>query len=143
MPEGLEDHPLRAALTAEVHARPFARLQAPERVTYLAMLSGEAGAGADRAHVGVLLERFDGPPPDEGASHAMADLGAFRFKWERHSEFSSYSFFRRRPPDGAPFTPGGHRLVLDEAVAAHGPQGSYGPLAVAGADRLAGVFDHG
>src|SRR3546814_10337281 len=31
MVEGLRDHPLRASLNAEVHSRPFARLQSPER----------------------------------------------------------------------------------------------------------------
>jgi uncharacterized membrane-anchored protein len=104
MPQGFEDHPLRAALTAEVHARPFARLQAPERVAYLAMLSGEAGAADDLARVGALFERFGLAPPEPGATHAMADFGAFRFKWERHTEFSGYSFFRHGPHDGPPFS---------------------------------------
>ena len=70
MPKGLQDHPLRAALTAEVHARPFARLEAPERI-------------------GALFEHFGLVPPGAGANHAMADFGAFRFKCERHTEFSS------------------------------------------------------
>ncbi len=103
MPEELRAHPLRAALIAEVHARPFARLEAPERVGYLAMLSGEAGAPEDLAQVGALFERFGLAPPEPGATHAMADFGQFRFKWERHSEFSSYSFFVHDPQDGAPF----------------------------------------
>src|SRR3546814_12932038 len=41
MVEGLRDHPLRASLNAEVHSRPFARLQSPERISHLALLSGE------------------------------------------------------------------------------------------------------
>ena len=102
MPQGLEDHPLRAALTAEVHARPFARLQAPERATYLAMLSGEDGA-ADLAQVAALFERSGLAAPEPGATHAMADFGAFRFKWERHTEFSSYSFFQHGPFESTPF----------------------------------------
>lgn len=104
MPKGLHDHPLRSALTAEVHARPFARLEAPERVAYLAMLSGEAGAAGDLAQVGDLFERFGAAPPEPGATHAMADFGAFRFKWERHSEFSSYSFFLHGPHDDTLFS---------------------------------------
>jgi uncharacterized membrane-anchored protein len=106
MVTGLQDHPLRAALTAEAHARPFARLEAPERVAYLAMLSGEAGAADDLAHVAGLFERFGLAPPGPGATHAMADFGPFRFKWERHSEFSGYGFFRHGPRDGAPFSEG-------------------------------------
>jgi uncharacterized membrane-anchored protein len=68
------------------------------------MLSGEAGAPGDLAWVSALFERFDLTPPEPGAIHAMADFGAFRFKWERHSEFSSYSFFRHGSPEGAPFS---------------------------------------
>jgi uncharacterized membrane-anchored protein len=110
MPKGLQDHPLRAALTAEVHARPYARLEAPERASYLAMLSGEGGAADDLAQVAALFERFGLAPPAPGATHAMADFGAFRFKWERHSEFSSYSIFRHGPHDDALFS----RTALDE-----------------------------
>src|SRR3546814_4418915 len=44
MVEGLRDHPLRASLNAEVHSRPFARLQSPERISHLALLSGEGAA---------------------------------------------------------------------------------------------------
>jgi uncharacterized membrane-anchored protein len=148
MPKGLQDHPLRAALTAEVHARPFARLEAPERVGYIAMLSGEAGAVGDMAQVGALFERFGLAPPEPGANHAMADFGAFRFKWERHSEFSSYSFFLHGPQDGAPFS----RAAIDE-VPRDWLDGLPGELLVAmqiellsaetpepAADELAGLF---
>ena len=134
MPKGLQDHPLRAALTAEVHARPFARLEAPERVCYLAMLSGEAGATGDLAKVGALFERFGQAPPEPGATHAMADFGAFRFKWERHSEFSSYSFFRHGPQDGAPFS----EAAIDE-VPRDWLEGLPGELLVALRVELLGV----
>ncbi|MEX0759244.1 MAG: DUF3422 family protein, partial [Tistlia sp.] len=54
----MKDHPLRRSLSAEVHARPFMHLQPSERATHLAMLSGEESAGADRAHVARLCQRF-------------------------------------------------------------------------------------
>src|SRR3546814_19506178 len=44
MVEGLRDHPLRRTLNAEVHSRPFAALQAPARISHLALLSGEGAA---------------------------------------------------------------------------------------------------
>jgi uncharacterized membrane-anchored protein len=148
MPKGLTDHPQRSALTAEVHARPYARLEAPERVTYVAMLSGEGGAAEDHAHVGALFERFDQPSPAAGATHAMADFGAFRFKWERHSEFSSYSFFRHGAQDDALFS----RTAIDE-VPQDWLDGLPGKLLVAlrvellsseapepGVEALAGLF---
>jgi uncharacterized membrane-anchored protein len=42
-----------------------------------------------------LCGRFGRPPPAADAIHWMADLGPFRLRWERHSEFTSYAFFVR------------------------------------------------
>ena len=47
----IRDHPLRAILTNEFHARPPEALHPPLRATYLAMLSGEAAGPRERAHV--------------------------------------------------------------------------------------------
>jgi len=103
MVEGLRDHPLRAALNAEVHSRPFASLQSPQRISHLALLSGEGAAERERRHVAGLCESrgVAGPSPD--ANHFYCDLGAFRLKWERHTEFSTYTFFVAGPFSGGPF----------------------------------------
>jgi uncharacterized membrane-anchored protein len=100
---GLRDHPLRGALNAEVHSRPFANLQAPERISHLAMLSGEGAAGRERGHVIDLCESRGVPGPPENTNHFIADFGAFRLKWERHTEFSTYTFFLNGPFSDAPF----------------------------------------
>jgi len=92
--DGMRDHPLRATLNAEVHSRPFASLQSPERITHLALLSGERSAERDRQHVAALCTRFGLPAPGAGDNHFMVDLGDFRLKWERHTEFSTYTFFQ-------------------------------------------------
>ena len=103
MTEALRDYPLRRELTDEVHARPFARLTAPERASHLALLSGEAGADADRAHLARLCQAFDLAPPTADATHFMVDFGPFRLKWERHSEFSTYTFYRTGNSAARPF----------------------------------------
>ena len=103
MPEGLQDHPLRAALVAEVHARPFAELTAPARVAYFAMLSGEEGADADYRCVAALFNAFGRPPPDPAVKHALADFDGFHLKWERHTEFSSYMITTPAAPEDEPF----------------------------------------
>ena len=86
------DHPLRRPLTAEIHARPFAALSAPERVSHIAMLSGESGRVADRAALDELCRRFGVAAPDPGVSQFMGNFGAFRLIWERHAEFCSWTF---------------------------------------------------
>ena len=95
-----ESH-LRRPLSHEVHARPFAQLTAPERASHLALLSGEDGAAADLAHLQRLCERYGVTVPAEGTTHAIRDFGDFRLKWERHTEFCTYTFFANQslPPD--------------------------------------------
>jgi len=95
--DGLREHPFRAELTAEVHARPYMHLTAPERVTHLALVTGEDGAEEERRIVGDLLASRGAPPPAPGANFHLADLGAFRLRWERHTEFSTYGFFAHEP----------------------------------------------
>lgn len=87
-----KDHPQRVELNDEVHARPSEALAAPQRISYLALLSGWAERERERQRVAELAERFGALPPREGANHFRADLGPFRLKWERHTEFTRYSF---------------------------------------------------
>lgn len=91
------DHPDRASLAAEVHARPPEPLSAPSRATYVAVrIDGEARA-AELAHIVALCGLTGVPPPPAGgtqwATQLQTDRGTVRLKWERHGEFSSYTFF--------------------------------------------------
>ena len=88
------DHAQRLVLNDEVHARPYAQVEAPERISFLALLAADGGAGAADALVR-LFERMGQPLPPLDAPHVAADLGTFRLKWERHTEFTSYTFFQR------------------------------------------------
>ncbi len=88
------DHPLRGILHGEVHARPFLPINPPERVSHIAMLSGEGGEKADREHLSKLCYLFGVPAPHD-SSYFYYDFGPFRLKWERHTEFCTYTFFRQ------------------------------------------------
>jgi uncharacterized membrane-anchored protein len=80
-------------LINEVHARPFAQLSTPQRASHLALLTGEDPA-EDRAQVAALCAAQGAPPPGPEDTYLMADLGPFRLRWERHTEFSSYTFYQ-------------------------------------------------
>lgn len=95
VPRGLADHPWRSTLSDELHARPYEALEAPMRASHLAMVSSEAAASSDRDHVAALCRRYGTAEPAPEARHLSAELGPFRLKWERHTEFSTYTFFRR------------------------------------------------
>lgn len=88
------EHRLRAELNFEVHARPPDALAAPLRVSYLALLRGDAPREAALGAMRTLALRFGVTPPNEGASHWSADLGAFRVRWEQHTEFHRVMFIR-------------------------------------------------
>ncbi|THF60650.1 DUF3422 family protein [Pseudothauera rhizosphaerae] len=90
-----QSHPLRQTLSDEVHARPPVPLDTPERVTYLAFLHEAGSVGREALHLQQLAEQLNLPAPDTGSGHFFLDSGRFRLKWERHNEFSSYTFFRR------------------------------------------------
>ncbi|MEM9471066.1 MAG: DUF3422 domain-containing protein, partial [Pseudomonadota bacterium] len=82
------DHAARLPLNNEVHARPPEALPRRVRLTYL-VLFGEL----DMAPLADLCQRFGVLPPAPDANHFSADLGPFRLKWERHTEFTRYWFF--------------------------------------------------
>ncbi|MEI7968247.1 MAG: DUF3422 family protein [Betaproteobacteria bacterium] len=91
-PAGPHDPPLRREPSDEVHARPPERVDAPARVSLLARMPRSAEPVAEHAHLALLTERFGVRPPDPRADQFSAGLGAFRFKWERHSGFSRCKF---------------------------------------------------
>lgn len=88
------DHPLRAPLAHEVHARPHEALAAPVRASYLALLVEPDERPAELAHVAALCEAAGVAPPAADAIHFSTALDGFRLRWERHNEFTSYTFFR-------------------------------------------------
>lgn len=87
-------HPLRQTLSDEVHARPQVPLDTPEFISYLAFLHHEGSAEREGSHIRALAEQFGLPAPATDSGHLSLDFGDFRLKWERHNEFSSYTFFR-------------------------------------------------
>ncbi len=92
-PGSMVDHPQRKLLNDEVHARPPEPIKAPCRISYLALYSDWTIQEQDIAPLIDLAKRFDIEPPPPGSNHFIADLGAFRLKWERHTEFTRYTFY--------------------------------------------------
>jgi uncharacterized membrane-anchored protein len=113
------NHPQRIEINDEVHARPPERLSAPARVTYLALIGTPEQREASFRAIAGLAERFGATPPAPGANHFSADLGPFRVKWERHSEFVRCKFIV--PGDGGeagPFAAPALSAVPSDWVAA-------------------------
>ena len=92
-----KEHPLRAELAAELHARPHGIARAPAEVSHLAVHNGETAKQADLDHLTALCSHFKIAPPAKDATLFACDMGPFRLKWERQTEFSAYTFIAERP----------------------------------------------
>lgn len=103
-----KEHPLRAALTAEMNARPHAVIPAPAQISHIAVVTGEEAVDADLAHLAKLCQAFKVSAPSETASQFDADFGPFRLKWERHTEYAAYTLITTggfdQPFKGTPIT---------------------------------------
>jgi uncharacterized membrane-anchored protein len=128
------DHADRLSLADEVHARPYATLTTPERATYVAVLIDAADRELEREHLAGLCVRDAVAPPAAGATHFNERVGAVRVKWERHTEFSGYTFFvpgasarpfdeppEHRLPDGWLAAIPGRTIVAVHANLVRGP----------------------
>jgi uncharacterized membrane-anchored protein len=101
----IADHPLRYALSNELHARPAPVVAFPGTAVFLAIKPPQDAAArdrtADRAHLAGLLDRHGAAHPAPDATHHGTTLGRHGLKWENHTEFSSFTAFAAGLPDRA------------------------------------------
>jgi uncharacterized membrane-anchored protein len=96
MTESTMDHPLRAALADELHARPFLRINGSVSLAHIAVYAD--GDTAIHENLLTSLCRLTGlAEPVAGAKHYSSKWSAGRqLKWERHTEFSTFTFVASR-----------------------------------------------
>ena len=92
------DHPLRAELAEEVHARPPDSFRSPFRVSYLALLNDSTDRDTEWKQFCDLLRRFGITPPARTSNHFSTRIDGVHLRWERHTEFSRYTIVE--PDDG-------------------------------------------
>ncbi|ABC24220.1 DUF3422 family protein [Rhodospirillum rubrum] len=96
------EHPLREVLINELHARPSETIEAPVRLSHLAVLTGEI-TDPSLDHLGLLCARMGETVPAKGATRFNANLGGLGLQFERHTEFCTYTFQRRGRTGDLPF----------------------------------------
>lgn len=96
------NHVMRVPIAAEIHSRPFLKLEAPESISHLAVFRDGANNGpphsnalSQHALLAELCGQFGVAPPAHGANYFFHDFGRFRLKWECHTEFATYTFAGR------------------------------------------------
>jgi len=92
-PGGPPLHPQFASLARELHARPFGVAEAPARILHLALAGGDRSD--EQASLAKLCAANRIAPPPDGASQVTLKCAGFNLTWERHAEFSTYTFVLR------------------------------------------------
>ena len=87
------DDPQRRSLHDEIHARPPARLFTPERIGHLALRIPPEERADEEAALAALASQHGMPAPSFDAGYLWLDCGAYRLKWERHTEFSTLTVY--------------------------------------------------
>jgi len=140
------DDPQRRVLHEEVHARPPALLHAPERIAHLALRLSPDDLAAEEAALAALASTHGLPAPDPRRGFVWLDCGALRVKWERHTEFSGWTFYRRADPavaqDASPLAivpsqwlatlPGTTLVAMDIALDEASPESAAAAIAAFG-----------
>ncbi len=99
---GFGFHPERHRLLAEAHARPYTALDRPTLTTRIGANAGARNLRADWEHMVALCRRYQAPEPAEGARWCSLDAGNWSLRWERHTELSSWTFYRPIADDHLP-----------------------------------------
>ncbi|MFK8253570.1 DUF3422 family protein [Ancylobacter terrae] len=89
---GFAPHPLRSAVLGELHARPFVPIPTPARILHAAFIVDREQALADRAAFKALCASRGQPLPPSGAKHHRVAFGGATLRWERHAEFTTYTW---------------------------------------------------
>ena len=89
----LQPHPERVALSNELHARPFPKLNTPSRTACIAIERDAGEPDADLLFLLRLLDHYGVGHPAPEANHHTVDLGRATLKWERHSEFCTFTLY--------------------------------------------------
>ena len=96
-------HPHRGRVLSELHARPFAAVQAPARVIRLGFTTQADRLAEATAALAQRCERSGLPVPPIDARHIKVDFPEGCFQLERHNEFVTYTWIS--PAGDVPFVP--------------------------------------
>ena len=87
-----QTHPLRDFVLQEIHSRPFHPLTTPARLLHLAYTTELTQSASDRQAVVDFCLRLGAARPADNAKHHYVTLDGAAFRWEQHSEFTTWTF---------------------------------------------------
>ncbi|MFN3607992.1 MAG: DUF3422 family protein [Hyphomonas sp.] len=112
-----ENHGQRFHLSNEVHARPPEPLSGAVKLSCIALTTSWPYSDKDQVVVAELTRRYGATPPGPGVKHYSVDLKDFRLIWERHTEFTRYTFIVPTKNED-PFSPSAISFAPPDWIAA-------------------------
>jgi uncharacterized membrane-anchored protein len=106
-----EQHPLRARILGELHARPTRPLDSPARILHFAFLVDPARVEADRDAVTKACVERGLPGPDPQTRQFRLEMQGATLIWERHGEFITHSWEFSGLDSDVPFSPSPANLM--------------------------------
>lgn len=95
----LKQHPARARLHGEIHERPPEPMSAPLALSHVVMICDSEQRDASLVHLSQLLQMSGIEADIRDQTHLRIDIGPLRLRWELHTEFVSWTFYRSIGPD--------------------------------------------
>ncbi|SFE23384.1 DUF3422 family protein [Nitrosomonas sp. Nm166] len=87
----------RLELHSELNAVAYELLAPPVQLSHLVLMSERLWIDQERKLIGELCERYGMSPPNLHENDFGANFGEFRLRWERHTEYSTYTVYRAKP----------------------------------------------
>lgn len=96
-------HPLREKLYNELHNRPFQSISPPAQITHIAIQHKGKLKQEEHEFISLLCNRFQVNSPAKSMPCFYQNFGLFSLRWERHLEYSTYTFSHEAPLTEKPF----------------------------------------
>ncbi|MER2512740.1 MAG: DUF3422 domain-containing protein [Nitrosomonas ureae] len=90
----IPEYPERQELHAELNAVAYELLAPPFELSHLVLMSEREWIEQERKLIRQLCVRYGINPPNTHENDFSADFGEFRLRWERHTEYSTYTVYR-------------------------------------------------
>lgn len=87
----------RMEIHIELNTVAYELLAPPFELSHLVLMSERGWVDQERELIGELCVRYNISPPNTHENDFSADFGEFRLRWERHTEYSTYTVYRAKP----------------------------------------------
>ncbi|SFM29679.1 DUF3422 family protein [Nitrosomonas communis] len=98
-PLGISEYSERQDLHTELNADVYELVGIPAQLSHLVLLSDRQWVDQERQLLVQLCYRYDILPPNAHFDQFSTDFGDFRLRWERHTEYSTYTVYCKGPFD--------------------------------------------